>query len=125
MSGGVSVWDKEKKEARNKPTCIGKLDPLTQEIISSKRCSESSPKLPTVYDDQPETPSPLVVSAMMAGALLVLDEIDQRIGLGKTLSACFPEHPQHIKLMAYYWAMQGNALYCCEGWSKLVGTGVD
>ncbi len=33
----TSVWDKEKKQPRNKQVCIGKLDPKTGEFIPSKR----------------------------------------------------------------------------------------
>lgn len=30
-------WDKEKQQARNKRKCIGKLDPVSGELILSKR----------------------------------------------------------------------------------------
>jgi hypothetical protein len=30
-------WDKEKQQARNIRTCIGKLDPITGDIIPSKK----------------------------------------------------------------------------------------
>jgi hypothetical protein len=33
----VGYWDKQKKQARNKRKCIGKLDPATGEIISSDK----------------------------------------------------------------------------------------
>jgi len=33
----VSVWDKEKKQSRNKQVCIGKVDPNTGDFIPSKR----------------------------------------------------------------------------------------
>jgi hypothetical protein len=32
----VSFWDKEKKQSRNKRVCVGKLDPTSGELISSK-----------------------------------------------------------------------------------------
>jgi hypothetical protein len=32
-----SYWNKEKKQSRNKQTCIGKLDPISKEFIPSKR----------------------------------------------------------------------------------------
>ena len=37
----ISYWDKEKKQARNKQVCIGKIDPLSGEFIPSKRLSPS------------------------------------------------------------------------------------
>jgi len=33
----VSCWDKEKKQARNKQVCIGKLDPANGEFVPAKR----------------------------------------------------------------------------------------
>lgn len=31
-----NFWDKEKKQARSKRKCIGKLDPVSGEVIPSK-----------------------------------------------------------------------------------------
>jgi len=33
----VSYWDKEKKQARNKKICIGRIDPVNGTFIPSKR----------------------------------------------------------------------------------------
>ena len=33
----VGYWDRQKKQARNKPKCIGKLDPKPGEIIPSHK----------------------------------------------------------------------------------------
>ena len=33
----VSIWDKKKKQSRNKQVCVGKLDPVTGEFIPSNR----------------------------------------------------------------------------------------
>lgn len=34
-------WDKEKQQARNKRKCIGKLDPVSGELILSKRIRDA------------------------------------------------------------------------------------
>ena len=39
-------WDKEKQQARNIRTCIGKLDPVTGEIIPSKKGAITEVPLP-------------------------------------------------------------------------------
>lgn len=41
----VSYWDKEKKQARNKRVCIGKLDPANNDLILSKRQAVSPEQL--------------------------------------------------------------------------------
>jgi hypothetical protein len=33
----VSHWDKEKQQSRSKQVCIGKIDPVTGEVIPSRR----------------------------------------------------------------------------------------
>lgn len=35
-----SVWDKDKQRSKNKQVCIGKRDPLTDEIIYNRRFSD-------------------------------------------------------------------------------------
>jgi hypothetical protein len=44
----TSVWDKEKKQPRNRQVCIGKLDPDTGEFIPSKRLGCAPSRLPCV-----------------------------------------------------------------------------
>jgi len=37
----VFVWHKELGQARNKQICVGKLDPVTGELVTSKRLNPS------------------------------------------------------------------------------------
>jgi transposase len=49
---------------------------------------------------------------------LILDKLSEKLGVGKLLASCFPDHHKQIQTMAYYLAIQGGALSHCEAWSK-------
>jgi len=104
----VSVWDKEKKQCRNKKTCIGKLD-ANGLFIPSKR----------LIGEQAAVRDPVVTaSAQIVGPSIILDTITKQLSLGKLLKFCFPETWQQIITMAYYLVSNGGALSHCENWCK-------
>ena len=109
----VSYWDKEKKQGRNKQVCIGKLDPTSGELIPSKRLV--SPQQPQQEDTLDPT---ITASAQIVGPSLVLDSLDNSLGLGKLLKSCFPQFYQQILMMAYYLVAEGGALSHCSAWCK-------
>ncbi|RJX26963.1 MAG: IS1634 family transposase [Dethiobacter sp.] len=105
----TAVWDKEKKQPRNKQVCIGKLDPETGEFIPSKRLDP----------EQAAARDPAVTATTrIVGPALLLDTITTELGLDKVLKACFPKAYQQILCMAYYLTMRGDPLSHCEAWSK-------
>jgi len=105
----VSVWDKEKKQSRNKQVCIGKLDPKTGDFIPSKR----------LVPEQAAARDPAVTaSAAIIGSSVVLDAITERLGLERLLKSCFPNEYRQILTMAYYLTSRGGPLSHCEAWSK-------
>ena len=61
----VSYWDKKRKQPRNKKTCIGKLDPVTGEFISSKRLT---PEQAAVRDPGVTAYVAILPAARCAGA---------------------------------------------------------
>src|SRR5580704_4491517 len=85
----ISYWDKEKKQGRNKQICIGKVDPISGEIIPSKRLrsQEASPE------------STMTAEAQVVGPSLVLDSISERLGLKELLKTCFSQTYQQILAM--------------------------
>jgi len=109
----ISYWDKEKKQGRNKQVCIGKIDPASGEIIPSKRLV--SPQSPQQEDTSDPT---ITASAQIVGPSLVLDSLDDSLGLGKLLKSCFPQNYQQILMMAYYLVAEGGALSHCSAWCK-------
>lgn len=104
----TSVWDKEKKQPRNKQICIGKLDSETGGFIPSKRLS---PEQAAVRD-----PS-VAATTRIVGPALVLDRMNADLELDKTLRRAFPETWRQILCMAYYITTRGGPLSHCEAWS--------
>lgn len=105
----ISVWDKEKKQSRNKRVCVGKLDPVTGMFIPSKRLTP----IQAASRDTAVTASVEVV-----GPKIVLEAFTERLGLGNLLKSCFPQTHLQITMMAYYLVAQGGALSHCGTWCK-------
>ncbi len=70
----TSIWDKEKKQPRNKQVCIGKLDPETGEFVPSKRLD---PELAAARDPA------VTATAKIIGPALLLDSIKTELELDK------------------------------------------
>ena len=102
-------WDKEKKQARSKRVCIGKLDQKTGVFIPSKRLA-GAPS--TVLDE------PVTASAQVIGPLVVLDTFAKRIGLPKILKAIFGDAHRQILVASYHLCVTGGALSHCESWAR-------
>lgn len=107
----ISYWDKEKKQGRNKQVCIGKIDPVSGELIPSKRLA--SPVFPQQAAALDSTVS---ASAQIVGPSLILDFFNESLGLGKLLKSCFPQTYQQIMAMAYYLVAEGGPLSYCSAW---------
>lgn len=105
----VSVWHKELGQARNKQVCVGKLDPISGELIPSKRFS---PQQAAIRDPA------VTASAQIVGPSVVLEAFSQRTGLDKILKTCFPNIHRQILAMANYLSIEGGALSHCESWAK-------
>lgn len=105
----ASVWDKEKKQSRNKQVCIGKIDPASGVFIPSRRLA---PERAALSDPA------VTASAMIIGPSLLLDSITSELELDRVLKACFPNAYRQILSMAYYLTIQGGSLSRCETWSK-------
>jgi hypothetical protein len=104
----ISYWDKEKKQARNKKICVGKLDPYGVFIPSAR-----------FKPEQAALRDPVVtVSAQVVGPRIILDAITEQLGLSKLLKSCFPLQYQEILMMAYYLTSTGGPLSHCESWCK-------
>jgi len=104
-----SYWDKEKKAPRNKQVCLGKLDPITGEVIPSKRRIK---KVAKSNDDG------ISVTSRVAGPSLVLDKLTSSLGIEKLLSKCFPDDCNLILSLIYYVVHRGGALSRIQPWSS-------
>ena len=95
-------WDKEKKQARNKRKCIGKLDPVTGNILPSKSAVESGIAVPNRRGPVPTVES----TRNFCGATHLFDAIGKELGIVDDLKACFPESYKQILSVAYYLIME-------------------
>ncbi len=105
----LSYWDKEKKQARSKRVCIGKLDPKTGALIPSKRLSDS---IAPVLDET------VTAKSLVIGPMVVLDTFAKRMGLIKILRSIFPDTHRQILVASYYLCVTGGALSHCEAWAR-------
>ena len=97
-----SYWDRDKQQARNRRTCIGKLDPETGEFIPSKRLAgkgeAAAPK---------PGPVPSVSSKrLFYGATHLLDCVAEHLGVRDDLRACFPDSYTKILSLAYFLVLE-------------------
>ena len=109
----VSYWDKEKQQARSKQVCIGKLDPVTGELIPSRRLQAEPSAAPVAAKQEAR---PLTAAVAVVGPSLILDVLSKRLGIAKILKSVFPEFHAQILTMAYYLAAHGGPLSQCVSW---------
>jgi transposase len=99
----VGYWDKEKKQARNRRKCIGKLDPLTGEIVPSHKIELAD----LASQARKRGPKPVLESERrFYGATYLFDAIGEKLGVTRDLQLCFPEIHRQILSMAYYLVLE-------------------
>jgi transposase len=109
----TSYWDKDIQRPRTKMFCIGKLDPLTKEIIYNKKFSSDQAKA-LVKDNV------RISTNMIIGPAILLEKITKDLKLGKVLRFCF-EKKDADNLLSIAWYMASNTdarLYLAEGWME-------
>lgn len=95
----VSFWDKEKKQSRARRRCIGRVDPVTKEIVPTRKRA--------VHSDagKASRPGPTPVTAAARsfyGATYLFDCIGEETGVEQDLKTCFPGTYRQILSLAYY-----------------------
>jgi len=98
----TGYWDKQKKQARNKRVCIGKLDPVTNELIPSRRFQTQEDHSTRKPGPAPSTES----GRSFYGATYLLDAIGHKTGVSEDLKRCFPQTYDMILSLAYYLIME-------------------
>jgi len=93
-----SYWDKEKKQARQRRTFIGKKDPETGRV----------------------TPDDGIRDAREFGNVFLLRDIARRLGVATDLAAVFPDAWKEMLALAYYRICENKALYLCDNWLDTV-----
>lgn len=105
----ASGWDKDKKQPRNKQVCIGKLDPVSGELVPSRRLGEHGA---AALDPA------VTARTTISGPALLLEKVDRDIGLSRVLKKACPDHFQEILSLAWFILSTGNALSHADIWCK-------
>lgn len=108
----ISYWDKTKKAPRTRQVYLGKLDPVTGELIP-KRVAAS---------DQEAMIQP---SVRTIGPVALMSHCAQITGLAATLKKVFADDWENILSLAFHICHSGSALSHCESWAndhKVPGT---
>ena len=116
----ISYWDKEKKQPRSKRTLIGRLDPLTGEIVPTdgrgKKRNQKEVDLPAR-----KGPVPIIrTERLFFGATYLLDQIGLVSGVTEDLKSCFPHTYKQILSIAYYLVLEDQSpLFRFKKWAAL------
>jgi hypothetical protein len=94
-------WDKEKQQARNTRTCIGKLDPATGKIIPSKKSVNTE-----LITPKPGPVPTVACKRSFYGVTHLFNAIGEKLGITDDLKRCFPESYKQILSIAYYLVME-------------------
>lgn len=94
----ISHWDKEKKQSRAKGTLIGRVVPVSGEVVPTRKKAT-----PEVMNTPKRRPVPTTnVSRSFYGATYLLDGIGEKRGITADLKKCFPDTFKQILSTAYY-----------------------
>ena len=112
-------WDKEKKQSRAKRVCVGKVDPVTGEIVPTRGRSKKGETKNSKTASVKPGPKPFVESKhLYYGATYLLESFSDDLGLTKDLKQCFPDIYKQIMSIAFYLILEdNNPLYRFEKWN--------
>jgi hypothetical protein len=110
-------WDSNKKQSRSKRCCIGKIDPVSGDIVPTR--GRHSKKQTLSAGNASPQPMP-GVSRKYYGATYLLDSIGSKLGVVDDLRHCFPDTYKQILSIAYYLIMEDkNPLFRFEKWGAI------
>ena len=118
----TAYWDKEKKQARSHRTLIGRLDPITGQVVETdgrgKRRGQPKVDIPVVPKRGPV--AAIHTQRLFFGATYLLDQIGEVLGVTADLKTCFPSSYKQILSIAYYLILEdANPLSRFPKWAKL------
>jgi len=110
------TWDKVKRQSRSKRKVIGRVDPVTGEIVTTdgrmrraKERKETQKQQDTQETKTSHKPSKTMYDKydrLYCGATYLLDQIGEKTGLTKDLKLFFPKIYKQILSMAYYFILE-------------------
>ena len=116
----TSYWDKEKKQPRSTRKLIGRLDPVTGDVLPTDGRGKRRGK---THIDNPAKRGPVPVvqtERLFYGATYLFDQIGAETGVTADLKVCFPSTYKQILSIAYYLILEDqNPLFRFKKWAKL------
>lgn len=114
-----AYWDKTKQQSRAKRTLVGKVDPVSGEIISTRGYKKKDAG--TVAAVPKPGPVPMIqYRRSFFGATYLFDQIGAVTGVEADLKACFPDSYKQILSIAYYLILEtNNSLSRFSHWQRL------
>ena len=111
-------WNKDKKQSRSKRICVGKVDPVTGEIIPTRGRSKKGKSKTGKLSPNKTGPKPFSESKhLFYGATYLLESFADEIGLTHDLKQCFPDTYQKLLSIAFFLILEdNNPLYRFEKW---------
>lgn len=114
-----AYWDKEKKQSRSKRKLIGKVDPVSGEIVPTRAYKKREQSM----GENPPKQGPPPITAMRRsfyGAAYLFDQIGKTTGVAEDLKTSFPDIHKQILSIAYYLILEeNNSLSRFSHWQKL------
>ncbi|SDA41556.1 Transposase DDE domain-containing protein [Butyrivibrio sp. INlla18] len=112
-------WDKEKQQSRSKRVCIGKVDPVSGEIIPTRgRAKKGESKTPKALPARTGPVTYTETKHLYFGATYLLEQFADQIGLTADLKQCFPDMYKKLLSVAFYLVLEdNNPLYRFEKWN--------
>ena len=112
-------WDKGKQQSRSRRVCIGKVDPVTGEIIPTRgRAKKGEAKAPKPLPARTGPISFTETKRLYYGATYLLEQFADQIGLTADLKQCFPDMYKKLLSVAFYLVLEdNNPLYRFEKWN--------
>ena len=111
-------WDKEKQQSRSRRKCIGKLDPVTGELVPSKK-HLAEKELETLKKRAPGALPTVESNRLFYGAIYLFDQISNKLGITADLTNNFPATAKKIMSVAYYLLLEDrNPMSRFPKWAK-------
>ena len=111
-------WDKEKQQSRAKRVCVGKVDPVTNEILPTRGRSKKKETTSNLPVSKRGSRSFYETKHLYYGATYLFDKLADELGLVADLKLCFPDSYKKLLSIAYYLILEdNNPLYRFEKWN--------
>ncbi len=115
-----AFWDKEKKQSRAKRKLIGKVDPVTGEIVPTRSYTNRKKESHTASSLKPGPVPMMKIQRSFYGSTYLFDQIGKITGISDDIKSCFPNTYKQILSIAYYLILEeNNSLSRFSHWEKL------